>query len=189
MTDQSAQNNWCFICAGADDDPDFDACAVCGRKGAPLPYGAAIYNTTGVAMHDPRIGLSPQRPGERKLAAAIRLARGIPAPDDVPGLLQALNFYPRSKLMDDELRRACIAYNSVLLHQPEDCRDQTAAMHAAIAPILARLSAAEARAGVLGEALGLARDRIAAWEGWETESDSDPLREIIDQALTQEPTP
>jgi len=90
MDDQGAQNHHCFICAGADDDPDFDECAGCGRKGVPMPYGAPAYSTTGAAMHDPRIGLDPQRPDESKLAAAVRLARGLPAPEDVPGLLQAL---------------------------------------------------------------------------------------------------
>ncbi len=43
-----------------------------------------------MTRRDPRIGLDPQRPGESNLAAAIRLARGIPAPEDVPGLLQAM---------------------------------------------------------------------------------------------------
>jgi hypothetical protein len=55
--------------------------------------------------------------------------------------------------------------------------------------LLSRLSAAEARVGVLEGALRLARDRIAAWEGLDFEGDSDPLRDVIDQALTHEPTP
>lgn len=100
--------------------------------------------------------------------------------------------------MDDELRRACIAYNSVLLHQPEDCRDQTAAMHAAISPLLSRLSAAEAKAGVLEEAL---RDEIvAAYEagcaamarhaGFREEDDdfTEAAHDYAVQALTQEPS-
>jgi len=82
MDAQSAENRHCFICAGADDDPDFDECAVCGRKGVPLPYGAPY----GAAMHRPR----EQAAAESPLARAVRLARGEPTPDDVPGILRRI---------------------------------------------------------------------------------------------------
>lgn len=36
----------------------------------------------------------------------------------------------------DMVRRACIAYNQILLNQPEDQRDQTLAMKAAIRAML-----------------------------------------------------
>jgi hypothetical protein len=92
-----------------------------------------------------------------------------------------------SKLMDDELRRACIAYNSVLLHQPEDCRDQTVAMHAALAPILARLSAAEARVGVLEGALRKVNCTLTVPAAEYVPAIVD-AQDIIDAVLTQEPT-
>lgn len=66
----SAQNRrHCFICAGADDDQDFDECGVCGRKGVPLPFGAS---------------------GMSGLGRAVYLARGEPTPDDVPHILEAI---------------------------------------------------------------------------------------------------
>lgn len=94
MTDQ-AQNHRCFICAGADDDEGFDECEACRRKAIPLPPGAR--GTGGSVMlapasrSDPATGLDhAKRANESDLMRAIRLARGIPDPEDVPGSLQAL---------------------------------------------------------------------------------------------------
>lgn len=89
--------------------------------------------------------------------------------------------------MDEQLRRACIAYNSVLLHQPEDCRDQTAAMHAAIAPLLSRLSAAEARVGVLAGLIRQMHDEYQADEQCDYVKINAYI-EALHAALTQAPS-
>lgn len=77
---------WCFICAGADDDPGFDECAVCGRKGMPMEPGAP---PLGLAAHQSALG-GVMRP-ESPLARAVRLARGDIEPDHVPHIIEAWN--------------------------------------------------------------------------------------------------